>query len=503
MKPGKVILIGAGPGDPGLLTIKGRDLLSQADTVVYDRLVGPGVLSLIPPAAKRIDVGKQAGYHPIPQQKIHSILMEEALQGKLVIRLKGGDPFVFGRGGEELEALASLGIPWEVVPGITSAIAVPAYAGIPATHREVSSSLHLITAHAKEGSPSLDYPTLAALTGTLIFFMGVAALPSLCQGLIGAGMSPQTPAAALENGTTAFQRNILSTLEELPEKAREQNIQSPTLIVIGQVCSLSPSLSWTEFLPLHGMRILVCRPQKRISSLSSKLSRLGAEVIEYPSIQIQERPLSLEIKETLLQLSRYSWVVFTSAAGVTSFFQSLFACHLDIRALSHASFAAIGPATAGALADKGILADYMPDHFYGTALAEGLCSRLTPQDQVLIPRASQGSRGLTKILERHGIAFTDLALYDTEPVLDHPVSLLHLEEGPCYVAFTSASTVRGFVSSCPQLSPQKFHAVCIGEQTAEEARRFGFCCTVSPEASLDSMVDCFCTLASQKRKKET
>ncbi len=500
MKKGKVVLIGAGPGDPGLLTLKGRDLLAQADTVVYDRLVGPGVLSLIPSSAKRIDVGKYAGHHPVSQQQIHTILIEEALQGKLVIRLKGGDPFVFGRGGEELEALSSSGVPWEVVPGITSAVAVPAYAGIPVTHRDFSSSLHLITAHAKDGSPPLDYTALAALSGTLVFFMGVSALSSVCQGLIGAGMSPQTPAAVVEHGTTAVQRNLLASLEDLPQRAKGQNIQSPSLIIVGQVCSLSSQLSWREWLPLHRMRILVCRPQERMAELSARLSRLGAEVIEYPSIQIKPRPFSLEIREALSQLANYSWLVFTSAAGVSSFFQALFSSHMDIRHLSHARFAAIGSATAQALMDKGILADYVPERFYGADLAERLCSRLTKRDNVLIPRASQGSKALTEIFAQHGVSFTDLALYDTKLVTDHAVSLQQLEGNLCYAAFTSASTVRGFVASCPEISPQNFHAVCLGEQTAMEAKRYGFSCTVSQEASLDSMVECFCTLAAQEKR---
>ncbi|MBS7174876.1 MAG: uroporphyrinogen-III C-methyltransferase, partial [Clostridiales bacterium] len=370
MRQGKVWLVGAGPGDPGLFTIKGKYLIEHADVVVYDRLVGAGILSMIPPAVQTINVGKNAGCHPVGQEEINQILLREAQQGKRVVRLKGGDPFIFGRGGEELELLAKHGVPFEVVPGISAAAAVPAYAGIPVTHREYCSSLHIITAHRKRGDDSLpDFETLVKLHGTLVFFMGVSSLPEICAGLIRAGMAEQTPAAVIENGTTARQRNIVSDLKRLPERAVQAGVQSPALILVGEVCGLSSQFSWAEFRPLHGCRVLVTRPRERVSSLAEKLSALGAEVVLLPSISTK---LLLEGNEALSNaiksLPGYRWVVFTSAAGAEGFFKGLRRFGIDSRNLPFLQFAAIGPATAKAVLQfGGILCDYLPEEYTGKA----------------------------------------------------------------------------------------------------------------------------------------
>lgn len=500
MKQGKVVLIGAGPGDPGLLTMKGQRILSKADIVVYDRLVGPGILSLIPPSAKKIDVGKQSGSHPVPQPQINRILLEQALKGHLVVRLKGGDPFVFGRGGEEIDLLEQNGVPWEIVPGVTSAIAAPSYAGIPVTHRDYASSLHIITAHGKSPEASLDYSALTALSGTLVFLMGVSSLTAICQGLQKAGMEPQTPAAVVEHGTSSLQRSIVSTLEQLPDQARQTEIHSPAVIVVGEVCGLAARFHWADRRLLNGTRVLVTRPRNRASCLTQKLADLGAEVIEYPCIQTTERPLSSETKEVLSHIAQYSWVVFTSAAGVTAFFQALLESRLDARALAACRFAAIGAATAHALKEKGVLADYIPTKYCCSALAEGVCGNLSEGEQVLIPRASEGNRELTDILSQNGVSYTELPLYDTTLITEHAVSLAALsEDAPCYVAFTSASTVRGFAKACPDCSSRRFRGVCIGEQTAKEARSLGLVCSVSREATLDSLVDCLCSLVARDK----
>ena len=252
---GNVILVGAGPGDPGLLTQRGREALSQAEVVVYDRLVSPAILALVPEKARKIDVGKEASHHKVPQEEINQILLREAQAGRRVVRLKGGDPFLFGRGGEELELLAEAGLPFEVVPGVTSALSVPAYAGIPVTHRDFCSSLHIITGHAKAGAKlTIDFEALKRTGGTLVFLMGVSALPAICRGLLDAGMAPQMPAAVIERGTTPRQRKLISTLEALPQAAEEAKVESPAIIVVGKVCTLSEKFDWFDHLPLKGGR---------------------------------------------------------------------------------------------------------------------------------------------------------------------------------------------------------------------------------------------------------
>ena len=271
---GQVFLVGAGPGDGGLMTLRGKALLDRADVVVYDALVGDEVLAMIPPAARCINVGKRASRHTRSQEEIDRILLEEALAGHTVVRLKGGDPFLFGRGGEELELLAAHGVPFQVVPGITSAIAVPAYCGIPVTHRDYSPSVHIITAHRRQGRElDLDYEALVRMGGTLVFLMGVGALPALCRGLMEAGMAPDMPAAALHRGTTAGQRRVVATLETLPEAARD--LEAPSVIVVGGVCRLSDPFAWAERRPLFGKRFLVTRPRRRAGTLTARLRELG------------------------------------------------------------------------------------------------------------------------------------------------------------------------------------------------------------------------------------
>jgi len=277
---GKVVLVGAGPGDSGLITVKGLQALKQAEVVVYDRLVGSGILELIPDHAERIYVGKNVGHHVVPQERINEILLEKALEGKRVVRLKGGDGFVFGRGGEELEGLGAHGIPFEVVPGITSAIAAPAYAGIPVTHRELSASLHIITGHLKDdGELNLDYNALVRLGGTLIFMMSVSSLPEIAAGLIQAGMPPEMPCAVVENGTLSRQRKLVGTLSKMEQAVKEKKIKSPAVFVVGRVCELSERFDWFSALPLLGKRILVTRPRATASKLSERLRALGAEVV--------------------------------------------------------------------------------------------------------------------------------------------------------------------------------------------------------------------------------
>lgn len=298
MKQGKVWLVGAGPGDIGLFTLKGMEVLSQAEVVVYDSLVGQGVLAKVPSSARLINVGKRADKHTMPQEQINQVLLEEAQKGYRVVRLKGGDPFLFGRGGEELELLTANGIPYEVVPGVTSSIAVPAYNGIPVTHRDFCSSVHIITGHRRAGKEyDIDFQALVNTKGTLVFLMGIAALNDICQGLLNAGMDPEMPAAVLQKGTTSDQKRVVATVATLKEEVERQGIETPAIIVVGKVCRLSEEFGWYERLPLADWKVLVTRPKGRSSRTADELRRKGAEVLELPSI----RTVALEDQSALYQ----------------------------------------------------------------------------------------------------------------------------------------------------------------------------------------------------------
>jgi uroporphyrinogen III methyltransferase/synthase len=504
-KIGKVWLVGAGPNDPGLLTLKGKSVLEQADVVVYDHLVGSGILAMIPKTAKLINVGKVSGDHPVPQKEINQILVEEALNGKRVARLKGGDPFVFGRGGEELEELCSHGISFEIVPGVTSAISVPAYNGIPVTHRDFCSSLHIITGHTKNlERADIDFPALVKFGGTLVFLMGVASMPVICKELIDAGMDPAMPAAILENGTTAHQRRVVSDLTNLPAAAVEAEIKTPAIIVVGKVCGLAEQFHWAEDRPLGRMKILVTRPKERSSSLAEKLREFGAEVVEAPTIETDEILNNDTLNDALRNIKNYDWIAFTSPFGVKVFFQRLQELKLDIRMLAGLKFAAIGSATQKAIEEKGILVDLVPETYDGKALGETLANRLlTSEDAeerkpvVLIPRARIGSEEVLKPLEEAGIDFEDLPVYDTTEV--EYSGLTWYDESVDYVAFTSASTVRGFVKLAGEIDLTQVKAVCIGEQTAQEAKKYGMTIHIANKATVDSMVDCFLALSEVRR----
>ena len=313
MNTGKVWLVGAGPSDEGLFTLKGKRVLEQADVVVYDQLVGDGIMRMIPTNAECIDVGKHAGNHKVVQERINEILLEEAQKGKRVVRLKGGDPFLFGRGGEELELLCEHNIPFEIVPGITSAISVPAYAGIPVTHRDFTSSLHIITGHKKKGcNDPIDYKSLVALGDvTLVFLMSVGALPDISKGLIEAGMDKNTPAAILEKGTRYNQRKVVATIETLPEEARKNDVGTPGIIIVGKVCSLSEEFSWAEKRPLGGRRIIITRPRSKSSKLKEMLYDLGAEVVEVPSFETVAINNNEVLDEAINNIKDYNWVAFT------------------------------------------------------------------------------------------------------------------------------------------------------------------------------------------------
>lgn len=488
--PGKVTLVGAGPGDPGLLTVKGREALLKAEVVVYDRLVGEQILALLPDTAETIDVGKEASHHPIPQDQINHILLQKAQEGKNVVRLKGGDPFLFGRGGEELELLAEYGIPFEEVPGITSAIAAPAYGGIPVTHRESSSSLHIITGHARAGKRlDIDFEALVRTRGTLVFLMGVASLPDICRGLLEAGMDPDTPAAIVERGTTARQRRLNGTVSTLPVVAEENRVESPAISIVGPVCALADKLDWFDALPLKGRRIVVTRPRERSGTLSDRLRALGADVYEYPCIRTQALVPCPPMEEALRRLSDYEWLVLTSPAGVEALTDLLDRQGKDVRALSGVKLAAIGPGTAGALQGRGLRCDYMPETYDAAHLGAGLASRAW--GKALILRAELGSPELTNALEEGGVSYDDIPCYTTILESEYAVELRELMAAgeARLVTFTSASTVRGFVGSVGKVDLSGLLGICIGEQTAAEAQKYGIRTAVAERATMDALLD--------------
>lgn len=487
---GKVILVGAGPGDPGLLTIKGQEALKRAQVVVYDRLVSPGILQKISPQAKRINVGKEASHHPVPQDEINQILLKEAQRGQLVVRLKGGDPFLFGRGGEELELLKVHGIPFEVVPGVTSALSVPAYGGIPVTHRDFCSSLHIITGHARAGKElEIDFEALVRTGGTLIFLMGVTALPKICDGLMKAGISSDMPAAIIEQGTTPGQRRVSATVETLVEEAKKANIKSPAISIFGKVCSLAEDFDWYGRLPLKGARIVVTRPKQRIGTLAEGLLNLGAEVFEYPCIETETIQPCPDLDKALEQIDNYQWLVFTSPAGVETLGAALEARRQDVRILGRIKLAAIGPGTAKALGQIGLRADLFPDVYDAAHLGKALVKVAT--GPALILRAEMGSPELTAALNEAKLPYDDIKIYRTVYRNGDAERLRDLiTAGKIdYVTFTSASTVTGFVRSMgTSLDFSLVRGLCIGEQTAEKASRHGIQTIISEKATIPSML---------------
>ena len=489
--PGIVTLVGAGPGDPGLLTVKGRAALAAADTVVFDRLVSPAVLSLIPAGARRIGVGKSASNHPVPQDEINRILLAEAQAGRNVVRLKGGDPFVFGRGGEELEFLFQNGVEFVEIPGVTSAVAAAAYGGIPVTHRDYSSSLHIITGHARAGGElALDFQALARLGGTLVFLMGVAALPAITEGLLNGGMDAATPAAIVENGTMPFQRRCSATLGTLCASAEKMGVQSPAVLVVGGVCALAEKLCWFERLPLHGKRILVTRPRGRSGTLADKLRALGADVAEYPCIETVPIVPCPALDMALEDLASYGWLAFTSAAGVEAFWAGLERRGLDARALGGVKLAAIGTGTAAALNSRGLAPDLVPAVYGAAHLGRALAG--ADGGKILLLRAEMGSPALTDALTEAGRAFSSIAVYRT--ACNNPPSQELREEvesgKTSAVTFTSASTVKGFVSAVgADADFSRITGLCIGEQTAREARKYGIPVQVAERAAIDALVE--------------
>lgn len=498
---GSVILVGAGPGDPGLLTLKGRRALEEAQVVVYDALVGAPILALMPEGAEKIDVGKRAARHTVPQEGINQILLDKALEGKRVVRLKGGDPFLFGRGGEELELLEERGVPFEVVPGVTSAIAVPAYGGIPVTHRDFTSSLHIITGHARAGKPlDIDFEALVRTGGTLVFLMGVTSLSAICAGLVAAGMDPDTPASIVERGTTPMQRRVDATAATLAEKAAAERVGAPAISVFGSVCALGERFDWFDRLPLKGRRVVVTRPRERAGTLAGRLRDLGADVVEYPCIETVPIVPCPDMARALERIGAYEWLALTSPAGVSALMDELDRQGKDARALGSVKLAAIGGGTAGELKAHGLRADYVPEVYDAEHLGAGLAERA--RGRVLILRAELGSPALTAALDGGKIPYDDVHTYRT--VYENPRSgelreLLERGED-LLVTFTSASTVKGFVASVGEnFDFSGVTGACIGVQTAGEAGKHGIRTIVAERADMDALVETVMGLGAPSR----
>lgn len=483
-KFGKVTLVGAGPGDPGLLTVKGQGALRAADALVYDLLANPQLLKLARPGAELICAGKRAGKHVLTQDQTNALLIRLARQGKQVVRLKGGDPFVFGRGGEEALALQAAGVEWEVVPGVSSGVAAPAYAGIPITHRGMATSAVFVTGQERSGKPlsAKTLRALAQLDGTLVFFMATEAAARICASLIRAGKRASTPAALIFRGTQAGQRSLCATLSDLPARMRQAGLGAPGLIVVGEVARLGARLNWFERRPLFGRRIVVTRSREQASKLSALLEDAGAEVLEAPSIRVKALPLGTAMRRALQALPRTDWVVFSSANGVGHFFARLRQLKLDARALGNCRLAAIGDSTAEALRAQGVDADLVPESFVAEGMLAALSKALGPGSRgarVLLARAAEGRDVLPQGLRKLGAKVIDLALYRTVPERSEIKDLAaDLAAGKVdAVTFASSSTVAYFKALFTagqwRVLKDKVPAYCLGPVTRSAAQAAG------------------------------
>ncbi|SOE55527.1 uroporphyrinogen-III synthase /uroporphyrinogen-III C-methyltransferase [Fibrobacter sp. UWT3] len=543
---GTVYLIGAGPGDPGLLTLRGKEILEKADVVVYDRLVSPAILGMCNPKAKMVDVGKMPTHHKVKQSEINRLLVQFACEfpGGVIARLKGGDPFVFGRGGEEALELVSAGVEFEVVPGITSAISVPAYAGIPVSHRGIATSFHIITGHEKAESSSnvipaqagissapvgLDFPALAKCPGTLIFLMGIANMDFIARRLMECGKDPKTPLAFIEKGTTPYQRTVMATLETAGETIARENVTAPAITIMGGVVELGNTLAWKKNLPLSGKRLVVTRAAKQASGITARLTALGAEVIETPMIETRDvipatcgersRTKTGISSADFNALANFDILAFTSTNGVESFFRQLFAAGYDVRVLAGKKIASVGKITEKKLLEYGIRCDYVPEDHTGEGLGRLLASLPVDHSRILLLQGNLADDTLLKLLPQA----TRWVVYETLPVAELPEWKREAVVGADAVVFASTSAVENFCSvilsyttlgasplsgsyalwvgersseskdlnreslttpaSC---SPRL--AFCIGRMTESAARKHGFETVTSDETTMDSLV---------------
>lgn len=445
-KAGTVYLVGAGPGDAGLLTVRGAELLRRADVVIYDLLVNAELLRLAPPAAELISRGKR---EDVSQADLNQVMIAKAREGKRVVRLKGGDPYIFGRGAEEAEALAAAKIPFEVVPGVSSIAAVPNYAGIPLTHRDHTSNFTVFTGHEGDGKieSNLDFDQIARISGTKVILMGITHLPELTCALLTRGLSPATPVALIERGTSARQKTIVGTLGTIEKLAAKANITPPALTVIGDVVNLRKKLNWFERRPLFGQRIVVTRAREQAGDFAHRLGELGADVLEIPTIKIAPPTNHAPVADALLELNSYDWLIFTSPNGVTSFFELFFRAFQDMRDIGGVRIAAVGPATAAKLRGLHLQVDLMPDEALAVKIAAQFEKFETIENlKLCLLRAEVANPDLPRALEALGAIVDDIAVYKTEAETEDRTGAGAelIKSGADWITFTSGSTVEHF-----------------------------------------------------------
>jgi len=491
-RAGVVYLVGAGPGDPGLMTARSLELIATADAIYYDRLIPPGALDGAREDAELVYVGKVPGKPSVPQEEIGERLVEAARGGKSVVRLKGGDPFVFGRGGEEGEALRAAGVEFEVVPGVTAGVAATAYAGIPVTHRDDASAVAFVTGHEdpEKDESALNWKALARFPGTLVFYMGVKRLADNAAALIEGGRDPDEPAAAVERGTMDGQRTVVATLSTLAEAVERDAIGAPALIVVGQVVKRHETLAWLERRPLHGKRIVVTRARAQASSLAATLGQLGAEVVELPAIRIEPTIETQAVREAVGRIGSYALICVTSPNGAHLLFEALSAAGLDARALggpekqqagqagsdavaqAGTAVAAIGPGTARALAAHGVSADIVPERFVAESLVEALSEVDVTGKRVLVARAAEARDVIPEHLKNRGAEVDVVSLYETVREEPNPEAV-EAAQSADYVTFTSSSTVRNLTEALGDRFPATARIVSIGPITSEAAEEAG------------------------------
>lgn len=494
---GKVYLVGAGPGDYKLITLKGLECIKKADVVLYDRLINPKLLKYAKSDAEIIYVGKAPKAHTYSQEEISQLILNKALEGNIVTRLKGGDPFVFGRGGEEALLLNENNVEFEIVPGITSAISVPAYAGIPVTHRNISSSFHVITGHedpAKEES-SLNYEALGKLSGTLIFLMGIKNIEKICKNLIKNGQPAQKPVAVIRKGTTSEQEVLTGTLENIAEKVKESGLRNPAIILVGEVVNISKALSWINKRALFGKKVLVTRTRLQASKLSEKIEELGGEAIEFPTIEITPNDDYTKIDKAIGEIEKYKWIIFTSVNGVKYFFDRMKKLRFDVRMLKEAKLCAIGPATASKLSQMGLIVEYVPEEYKAESIVEVLKDKIEEGDNVLLPRANIARKVLEEELIKLGANVDNIDVYKTiipEHERGDIVNVLKNQKIDI-ITFTSSSTAKNFVKILGKENLNlldKILIASIGPITAQTTKELGIKVDIeAKEYTIDGLVE--------------
>jgi uroporphyrinogen III methyltransferase/synthase len=497
-KSGFVYLVGAGPGDPGLITVRGRDSIVSADVVIYDYLANMSLLQYASPDAELIYAGKVGGAHNREQWQINELLVNKAQAGNIVVRLKGGDPFIFGRGGEECEALVEAGIPFEIVPGITSGIAAPAYAGIPLTHREYTTSVAFVTGHESSGKEAseIDWDRLSLGSGTLVFYMGMKNLPHIADNLLARGRSPETPVALIRWGTRPEQEVLIGTLADIAAKARKTAFKPPAITVIGEVVNLREKLRWFDNRPLFGKGVMITRASDRAGEFSGILTELGARVFECPTISIIPPDNYAELDQAVGTLERFDWIIFTSYNAVKYFFRRLHAFKLDSRAISSRLVCSVGPKTAAALACYGVRADLLPADYKAEGVVEAFSSLDVTGKKALFPRADRARDIIPNGLRQLGMEVESPIAYRNVIPEELPRETIQaLEDNRIHCAvFTSSSTIENLASMVGE--NRLLHLLegvaiaAIGPITARSCRELGLRVDIEPsEHTIDALAE--------------